>query len=421
MTLHDPHPQQPELQWSDPEAEKNQEALRAQIALDTQKKLDEQNLWKNLDNIQNATLGFDKVFAINLASRTDKRDNIVLGSSVTGFVVDLVDGVDPEGMNPKSYPYNWNYDHSESEYACRRAHVNMAERIVEKRMNSALILEDDVDWDISIKAQLQNLALATRALQGTAPDSTSSPYGHDWDLLWLGHCGMSCKVKEPYYMTPQDPTVVKPHHLPLYFYGIPEYNKTDDSRLTCTVFDSTCMTAYALSYKGAQKILAALSVNPSGIADEVDTGDQIDIVLGRMCKAGTLRCFAPFPSLMGRYQSAGMSSKGTDQLGKEAGSHMVPASSVGVVYSTMLNIKRILKGLRTVHATWPDVKAQDILPEDIHIGVGDIHPPVVPSEPISTPVDAKLPDLEPLEGLEAANKPDSAVAPIPYETPVSKL
>lgn len=48
---------------------------------------------------------FDKVFAINLASRTDKRDNIVLGSSVTGFVVDLVDGVDPEGMNPKSYPY----------------------------------------------------------------------------------------------------------------------------------------------------------------------------------------------------------------------------------------------------------------------------------------------------------------------------
>jgi apolipoprotein N-acyltransferase len=57
MTLHDPHPRGPAPQWSDPEAEKTQEALKAQIALDTQKKMDEQNLWKNLDNIQNATLG----------------------------------------------------------------------------------------------------------------------------------------------------------------------------------------------------------------------------------------------------------------------------------------------------------------------------------------------------------------------------
>jgi hypothetical protein len=181
------------------------------------------------------------------------------------------------------------------------------------------------------------------------------------------------------------------------------------------------MTAYALSYKGAQKILAALSVNPSGIADEVDTGDQIDLVFGRMCKAGALRCFAPFPSLMGRYQSAGMSSKGTDQLGKEADSHMVPASSVGVVYSTMLNIKRILKGLRTVRATWPDVKVQDILPEDIHIDQGELHASIAPSGPISTPEEVKKPELTPLEGLEPVNEPEFAVAPVPYETPASNL
>jgi hypothetical protein len=299
--------------------------------------------------------------------------------------------------------------------------ANDVNRIVEKRLSSALILEDDVDWDISIKAQLQNLALATRALQGTAPDSISSPYGHDWDLLWLGHCGMSCKVREPYYLTPHDPTVVMPDHLPVYFFGVPEYDRADDSRLTCTVSDSTCMTAYALSYKGAQKILAALSVNPSGIADEVDTGDQIDLVFGRMCKAGALRCFAPFPSLMGRYQSAGMSSKGTDQLGKEADSHMVPASSVGVVYSTMLNIKRILKGLRTVRATWPDVKVQDILPEDIHIDQGELHASIAPSGPISTPEEVKKPELTPLEGLEPVNEPEFAVAPVPYETPASNL
>ncbi|KAJ5652620.1 hypothetical protein N7507_010046 [Penicillium longicatenatum] len=212
-----------------------------------------------------------------------------------------------------------------------------------------------------------------------------------------------------------------PNHLPVYFFRVPEYGRAEDSRLTYTVSDSTCITAYALSYKGAQKILAALSVNPSGIADEVDTGDQIDLVLGRMCKAGTLRCFAPFPSLMGRYQSAGMSSKGTDQLDKEAYSHMVPASSVGIVYSTMLNIKHILKGLHTVHATWPDVKTQDILPEDIHIDQGELYAPVAPSEPNPTPEKVKKPELTSIEGLEPVDEPEFAVAPMPYETPASNL
>lgn len=57
MTLHETSPRGPDPHGSDPEAEKNQEALKAQIALETQKKMDEQNLWKSLDNIQNATLG----------------------------------------------------------------------------------------------------------------------------------------------------------------------------------------------------------------------------------------------------------------------------------------------------------------------------------------------------------------------------
>lgn len=50
-------------------------------------------------------LQFGKVFAINLPSRPDKRDNIVLGSSVCDFLVDWIDGVLPEEISSKSYPY----------------------------------------------------------------------------------------------------------------------------------------------------------------------------------------------------------------------------------------------------------------------------------------------------------------------------
>lgn len=130
------------------------------------------------------------------------------------------------------------------------------------------------------------------------------------------------------------------------------------------------MPAYAMSYSGAQRILAALSVNPSGFVDQLKTGDQIDLELGRMCKSGLLRCFAPYPSLMGTYQSAGLSSKGTDQSGHEHGAQFEPATSWGLVYSTMLNIKHLLQGERVIHATLPDAKYPIINPEDIHFERG---------------------------------------------------
>lgn len=205
---------------------------------------------------------------------------------------------------------------------------------------------------------------------------------------------MKCKTDQPHYTTPNDPTIVMPQNLPVYFHGTGEYNLPDHTRLACTVSDAACTTGYAISYRGAQKILTALSVNPSAFHEQINTSDQIDIVLGRMCQAGFLRCFAPFPSMLGGYQSAGLSSKGTDQSGKEAGAHMLPASSHGVVYSTMLNIKRLMRGERTVTATWPDVAAQNIVPAEIHIEKGELHPPIHPAdtpkqppgEPENTPV-----------------------------------
>lgn len=48
---------------------------------------------------------FGKIFAINLPDRPDKRDNIVLGSSICNFQVEFVNGVTPEEIQRKTYPY----------------------------------------------------------------------------------------------------------------------------------------------------------------------------------------------------------------------------------------------------------------------------------------------------------------------------
>lgn len=50
-------------------------------------------------------------------------------------------------------------------------------------------MEDDADWDISLKSQLRTIAEKARILSNIALDQRShSPYGDDWDLLWLGNC-----------------------------------------------------------------------------------------------------------------------------------------------------------------------------------------------------------------------------------------
>ncbi|KAJ5150688.1 uncharacterized protein N7500_010877 [Penicillium coprophilum] len=332
--------------------------------------------WDTSDDIGNETLGVQKVFAINLVSRPDKRDNIVLGSSVSNFHVEWIDGVTPDEINGKSYPYNWNHDRKQTEYAARRAHVNGLQRIVQERLASAMIMEDDTDWDVSIKVQLQSFAHAVRALQlkDTQKVPTQSPYGDDWDILWIGHCGVSCKTDLPFYLTPNDPTIPMPHHFrPLWrdspiFKG---HERPDHSRLVCTASDAICSMFYAVSYRGAQRILAALSVNPSGLAEEIDIGAQFDVSLGRMCGKGYLRCFAPFPSITGAFRQAGPKAKTSDindETGEQGG-----FSSSGVMYSTMLNINRILKGERTVHATWDDVDVLDVIPGDITMEQGALY------------------------------------------------
>lgn len=194
-------------------------------------------------------------------------------------------------------------------------------------------------------------------------------------------------------MIPNDPTIPQPSHLPNYYHGPPENVRPDTTRLVCTQQDAACTPAYAMSYRGAQRILAALSVNPSGFADQLETGDQIDIELGRMCKSGLLKCFAPYPSLFGTYRSAGLPSKGTDQSGHGSEAQMEPATSWGLVYSTMLNIKHVLQGEHVVHATWPDAEKPVVNPEDIHFESGYMYT----YRPEDYPGPAPIPEEEPFD------------------------
>ncbi|PHH61208.1 hypothetical protein CDD81_689 [Ophiocordyceps australis] len=255
-----------------------------------------------LDTIKNSTLGFEKLFVISLPSRPDRRDGMVLQASLSDITIDFIDGVQNSQIAEKAIPKAEDGTHVlNAALGAWRAHINAIQEIVRRNITSAFIMEDDGDWDVQIKHQLQNVAKATRALiQPLAIDSKSyadptfprrpkdhppvpdimfetlpntlppqiSPYGDDWDVLWVGHCGQSFPRDDNEFLPRgrviqrNDSTVPKKEHLESPFIQ-PFTLKDDYPDHTRAIHHSqwgVCSSGYAVSQRGARRILLEIGL-----------------------------------------------------------------------------------------------------------------------------------------------------------------
>jgi hypothetical protein len=150
------------------------------------------------------------------------------------------------------------------------AHASILQRIVDDSITTALILADQTRWHPQIRKQLQDFAVASnallhaalRGLEGTIPLSDipldgyvprTSPYGDNWDILWLGHCNQT--IQEGLHVIQQnDSTIYQDTQ-----YAVRPAGLTRCSEWSRMIFKSTrgaCSYAYAISQQGARKILA---------------------------------------------------------------------------------------------------------------------------------------------------------------------
>ncbi|KAE8349227.1 hypothetical protein BDV28DRAFT_152083 [Aspergillus coremiiformis] len=305
----------------------------------------------NRNAVKNETLGFERVFFVNLPSRPDKRDYITLASSLLHFRPEPMNGVMPDEIDKKAYPANWDPKYLPGEIGTWRAHMNIIQRIVQDRISSAFILEDDADWDVNLKEQLHGFASASQMVQATT-GSPHSPYGDDWDLLWIGHCGVKFQAG-PVHVATNDITVVPVSQLPAYWRD-PPVGAGNTTRLVSRVEEGVCTLGYAVTYLGAQKLLSALSLTPEGV------GAQFDVAMSRYCQNGWLKCIAPFPSLMGIWRPAGPKSRGSDIHSDDG--WIEKETPVGTVYSAMFNARRMLTGETTVHAVVENASPSELNP-----------------------------------------------------------
>ncbi|KAF7191866.1 hypothetical protein HII31_06911 [Pseudocercospora fuligena] len=336
-----------------------------------------------LDDVNNSTLGFQKILVVNLPSRTDKRDAMSLAAAFSGLEVEYVAGV--TDVDPKTLPPGGaQAGRTPAEMGNWRAHMNAVQRVVELNLSSALIMEDDADWDVRIKDQMRDFAKASRVLlqpirgspnkflDPTVPepkegqkaeefsiddeDRVSSPKSSRYgdldrrDLLWPGHCGSGWPPEDLHQplgrvLIKDDPTVPETQHIDQQM-GSAEFMEIypNHTRVISHAHNNLCMLAYAISQKGAQRILFELGIN--------SMSGPTDVGFRQMChgqgvsQGGHLTCLTLQPQLFGQHRPAGAQAAFSDISGAWTGNNK-QAYTRNIRQSVRLNFEKLAAGVKT--------------------------------------------------------------------------
>lgn len=172
-----------------------------------------------------------KIYLINLARSTDRLAACARQLDAHDLSYERIDAVDGDDMHSSTirdvYDFNKSSYHkhmTEGEIACYLSHVKTWQRIVDEKLDYAVILEDDILLQEGIQQALNAIA------------SIDEP----WDLIKLAEAPIKRKVE---------------HYIPVEDFSLVTYNK---------VPIRTC--AQVISFAGAKKLLA----NSSRVTRPID-------------------------------------------------------------------------------------------------------------------------------------------------------
>jgi len=102
----------------------------------------------------NSTLDFQEIIYISMPFRTDRQDAMSLIAAQSGIKLNkLIYGVASADVHEKARPLKPHPkdDPKKPWLGVWRAHADAWRYIIDNNIQSALILEDDVDWDVNVK------------------------------------------------------------------------------------------------------------------------------------------------------------------------------------------------------------------------------------------------------------------------------
>lgn len=217
------------------------------------------------------------------------------------------------------------------------AHLDLLKHVWQSDLDTALILEDDVDWDITIREQTVRIAEAVRNLTHTQNNNETAPYGRAWDVIWIGHCGEHWEdwVETITY----EDTNVCPHDKYMGWAKGTVDRLPNRHRNVYWSWNPVCSFAYGVSSEGARKILTQLG----GAQDEA-----FDVSMMHLCQQHVLNCISVVPEVVHQYfppESFGVKSL------VDVGNGEVQGDVDDLFESTMGSTENILESARC-HASW---------------------------------------------------------------------
>ncbi|KAK8094784.1 hypothetical protein PG997_001469 [Apiospora hydei] len=303
-----------------------------------------------VEAVTNATLGFEKLLVLSVRPSWRTR-GLEAAAKLTGLDFTVL----PQTPSPDDVLHAFQQKaHGKGVGSAKAwlAHLDVLKHVISSGLETALIVEDDLDWDVSLRTKQMALVVDhVRNFTGVGPDdlSTTSPYGDAWDVLWLGHCGAEMRpvpaaasvaaagwssVSQPYF----DPlrlngTGARPHWGldTLRWKGTGWQHPPAGIRL---VQDggAVCSWAYAVSRRSADKVLARMVQGDN---------QAFDIGLKDACDRSELNCVTVVPGVMSSYsppadlgyQSPVRVGDGKGVKGNESDFEGVRGTTPDVVYS----------------------------------------------------------------------------------------
>lgn len=251
------------------------------------------------DHSANSTLGFSKIYAVSRQG-SPRQPSLLSAAELTGLEIAIPSQPrwSEADITSLQAPKNSLLDRGSA--LAWLGHRNVLAHFLNSTDETALILEDDVDWDTRIRTtQMPQTAYAIRELLA----SSEGYYGNtdDWDILWLGHCGdyfdatrgmIIPSIKA--YADPAMPTLEKLHSWTREFLlGLGANNQ---QRLVHQSVQPLCSFAYAVTKRAATRLHYELAVREPS-RDGGHPCKAYDVRLLEACRDEGMKCITVNPEL----------------------------------------------------------------------------------------------------------------------------
>ncbi|OAG04630.1 uncharacterized protein CC84DRAFT_1093752, partial [Paraphaeosphaeria sporulosa] len=246
---------------------------------------------------------FGALVAVSHAT-SPRKDGLLWSSNLTGIDITIPEQPQWTDGHLQAFESPQGSQISRGSALAWMGHLNALRWFLSTPLQTALVIEDDVDFSLHLPSQISSAANALRTLLSPgAPETRNASLDTDplfwanpdsWDVLWLGHCN---DAASPQHVL-SHPSISYPdrHIPPLDAIAPPASDllKTfnlSDTRMLYRSFWPLCTFAYAVTRASAERILSTYGTEGKGgcIA--------YDVRMLEACRDHDWRCWTVVPEL----------------------------------------------------------------------------------------------------------------------------